>query len=151
LNNAKKSVNLSKMNKLLILLLLCFVACTPAKRPTAVQVSLVNNKQSIQLKGLDYAVMQDIARDSLKDVWQSLVAVYRMPADTDMKNYQPVQPGRYQLKDSVVVFTPDTPFIKGQTYFIRNYRLNEGAKLIDYIKGRSQPGRTHFIDLIFKQ
>ncbi|RYU87916.1 hypothetical protein EWM62_15600 [Mucilaginibacter terrigena] len=139
------------MKKLSYLLVLLALACTPAKHPAAVQISLINNKQSIQLKGLDYAVMQDIARDTLNDVWQSLVAVYRMPADTDLKNYQPVQPGRYLLKDSVVVFTPDTPFVKGQTYFIRNYRLGEGAKLIDYIKGRSQPGKTHFIDLIFKQ
>lgn len=139
------------INKLVILLLLCFVACTPARHPAAVQVSLINNKQSIQFKGLDYAVMQDIGRDTDKNVWQSLVPVFRMPADTDLKNYQSVQPGRYQLKDSVVVFTPDTPFVQGQTYFVRNYRLGEGAMLIDYIKGRSQPGKVHFIDLIFKR
>ena len=130
-------------------LLLAF-ACTPAKHPAAVKVALVNNRQSIRFKGLDYAVMQDIARDTDKTVWQGLVQVYRMPADTDLKNYQPVQPGRYILKDSAVVFTPDTPFIKGQTYFVRNYRLGEGAALIDYIKSRSQPGKVHFIDLIFK-
>ncbi len=134
-----------------IIPLLLTLACTPAKHPAAVKLSLINNGQSIQFKGLDYVVMQDIARDSDKNVWQNLVPVYRMPADTDMKNYQPVQPGRYQLKDSAVVFTPDTPFIKGQTYFVRNYRLGEGATLMDYIKGHSQPGKVHFIDLIFKQ
>lgn len=139
------------MNKLLILLLLCLAACTPAKHPAAVSISLINNGQSVQFKGLDYVVIQDIGRDTNKDVWQSLVPVYRMPADTDMKSYQPVQPGHYQLKDSVVVFTPDTPFVKGQTYFVRNYRLGEGAALIDYIKSRSQPGKVRFIDLIFKQ
>jgi succinylglutamate desuccinylase len=138
------------MNRLLILLLLCFVACTSAKHPAALQVTLVNNRQSIQFKGLDYAVMQDIARDSDKAVWQSLVQVYRMPADTDLKNYQPAQPGRYVLHNTGVVFTPDTPFVKGQIYFVRNYRLGEGAALIDYIKRRSQPGKVHFIDLIFK-
>jgi hypothetical protein len=125
-------------------------ACTPAKHPAALQVSMTNDRRSIQFKGLDYVIMQDIARDTDQSVWQGLVQVYRMPADTDMKNYQPVQPGRYRLTDSVVVFTPDTPFVKGQTYFIRNYRLGEGAALIDYIKSRSQPGKVHFIDLIFK-
>ncbi len=139
------------MNKYLIIIVLLIAGCTPVKHPAAVQVSLVNNGQSVQFKGVDYAVMQDIARDTNKDVWQSLVPVYRMPADTDMKNYQPVQPGRYLLKDSVVIFTPDTPFVKGQTYFVRNYRLGEGAALIDYIKSRSQPGKVRFIDLIFKQ
>jgi hypothetical protein len=97
------------MRKLLYIFLLLALSCTPAKHPSAVQIALVNNGQSVQFKGLDYAVMQDIGRDTTKDVWQNLVPVYRMPADTDLKNYQPVQPGRYQLKDSVVIFTPDTP------------------------------------------
>lgn len=134
-----------------ILPFLIAFACTPTKHPAAVQLSVIDNGQSIQFKGLDYVVMQDIARDSDKNVWQNLVPVYRMPADTDLKNYQPVQPGRYRLKDSAVVFTPDTPFVKGQVYFARNYRLGEGATLIDYVKSHSQPGKVHFIDLIFKQ
>jgi len=139
------------MNKYLIAIIFIIGGCTPAKHPAAVSISLINNGQSVQFKGLDYVVMQDIGRDTNKDIWQSLVPVYRMPADTDMKSYQPVQPGRYLLKDSVVVFTPDTPFVKGQTYFVRNYRLGEGAALIDYIKSRSQPRKVRFIDLIFKQ
>lgn len=139
------------MNKYLVVIIFLIAACTPAKHPAAVSISLINNGQSVQFKGVDYVVMQDIGRDTNKDVWQSLVPVYRMPADTDMKSYQPVQPGHYQLKDSVVIFTPDTPFVKGQTYFVRNYRLGEGATLIDYIKSRSQPGKVRFIDLIFKQ
>lgn len=138
------------MNKFLIVITFLIAGCTPVKHPAGVEVSLTNSGQSVQFKGLDYVVMQDIARDTNKDVWQSLVPVYRMPADTDMKSYQPVQPGRYLLKDSTVIFTPDTPFVKGQTYFARNYRLGEGAALIDYIKSRSQPGKVRFIDLIFK-
>jgi hypothetical protein len=134
-----------------LLFLLCF-SCTPKKQgPPPLQVSLINNGKSAQFKGLQYAVMQEIARDSSNAVWQSLIPVYRMPADTDMKSYQPVQPGSYRVKDSVVVFTPDTPFIKGQTYFVRNYRPGEGAALTDYVKGRARAGKMHFTDLIFKQ
>ncbi|WP_374950397.1 hypothetical protein [Mucilaginibacter sp.] len=133
------------------LILYTAFACTPAKHPATVQISLINNKQSVQFKGLDYAVMREIGRDSSAQEWQSLIPVYRMPQDTDMKNYQPEQPGRYQIKDSAVVFTPDTPFAAGRVYFVRNYRLGEGATLADYLKGRTQPGRTRFTDLIFKQ
>jgi hypothetical protein len=140
------------MKKIILLALLFSIGCSPKQQNNAhVKISLINKGQALQFKGLDYVVMQDIGRDTNKDVWQSLVPVYRMPADTDMKCYQPVQPGRYLLKDSVVIFTPDTPFVKGQTYFVRNYRLGEGAALIDYIKSRSQPGKVRFIDLIFKQ
>lgn len=134
-----------------VALSITIIACTPAKHPAAVQISLVNNKQSIAFKGLEYSVLQEIGRDSSSQEWQSLVPVYRMPRDTDMKNYQPEQPGKYELKDSAVIFTPDTPFVAGQVYFVRNYRLGEGATLADYLKGRTQPGRTHFTDLIFKQ
>ncbi|MFD0766355.1 hypothetical protein ACFQZI_15950 [Mucilaginibacter lutimaris] len=139
------------MKKLSILILLFIAACTQPKHPAQVQIALINQGRSIQFKGLDNVLMQDIARDSDKNVWQNLVPVFRMPADTDLKNYQPVQPGQYVLKDSALVFTPDTPFVKGQTYFVRNFRLGEGATLADYVKGRSQPGKVHFIDLIFKQ
>ncbi|MBD1393434.1 hypothetical protein [Mucilaginibacter glaciei] len=139
------------MKKTLIVISLFITACTPARHPAAIQIKLINNKHSIEFKGLDYAVMQEIGRDSSSQEWQSLVPVYRMPRDTDMKNYQSEQPGRYELKDSSVVFTPDTPFVAGQVYFVRNYRLGEGATLADYLKGRTQPGRTYFTDLIFKQ
>lgn len=139
------------MKKILFILILFAIACTPAKHPAAVHINLINNKQAIEFKGLDYAVVQEIGRDSSSQEWQSLIPVYRMPQDTDMKNYQPEQPGRYELKDSAVIFTPDTPFAAGQVYFVRNYRLGEGATLADYIKGRKQPGRTYFTDLIFKQ
>jgi hypothetical protein len=144
-------LNEHKMKKISVVLLLLSVACTPAKHPAAVKIRLINNKQSVEFRGLNYAVMREIGRDSSTEEWQSLIPVYRMPRDTDMKNYQPEQPGRYELKDNAVVFTPDTPFIAGQVYFVRNYRLGEGSTLADYIKGRTQPGRTHFTDLIFKQ
>ena len=139
------------MKKLFYVVFLLSFACTPAKHPASVKIRLINNKQSVEFRGLDYAVMREISRDSSVQEWQSLIPVYRMPQDTDMKNYQPEQPGRYELKDSAVVFTPDTPFIAGQVYFVRNYRLGEGSTLADYIKGRTQPGRTRFTDLIFKQ
>ena len=139
------------MKKLYYLLITLSLGCKPAKKADVVKISLTNNHRSLQIKGFDYLVMQEIARDSVKDIWLSLVPVYRMPGDTDMKNYQPEQPGKYAIIDSAVVFTPDTPFIKGQVYFLRNYHLGQGATLADYIKGRMQPGKTQFTDLIFKQ
>jgi len=127
------------------------ISCSPKKHPAMVRISLINGNRSVQFKGLDHAVMQEIARDSSANVWQNLVPVYRMPADTDLKNYQPVQPGAYRLKDSTLVFTPDTPFVKGQIYFVRNYLFGEGLSLKDYVKGANRPGKLHFTDLIFKQ
>ena len=99
---------------------------------------------------MDIAIVQDISRDSIAD-WQSLAPIYRMPADTDMKDYQKPQPGKYNVTGSTVIFTPDTPFVKHQTYFLRLYQYGEGNNTWDYIKGNKKPGKPRFVDLIFKQ
>jgi len=138
------------MKKYTWFLLLFCLGCTYQTPVPAVRISLVNNKQSLKITGIDPVIMHDINRDSVS-AWQSLFAVYRMPADTELKNYQPVQPGKYQLADSVLVFTPDTPFIKQQTYFIRYYNYAGNKSVWDYIKGKTKAGQLHFTDLIFKQ
>ncbi|HAL82997.1 MAG TPA: hypothetical protein DCO83_12810 [Mucilaginibacter sp.] len=119
------------------LLSFCF-ACTPKPKTPAVQVSIVNN-----------AIMGEINRDTASGVWKSLLPVYRMPKDTDLKDYQSVQPGIYRLKDSAIVFTPDTPFAKGQTYFMRFYQFG-GNSTWDFISGKKKLRSVHYIDLPFK-
>jgi hypothetical protein len=132
-----------------ILLLFCF-GCSRTEKVPAIHILLINNKQSVKITGLNVAVMNEIARDSSNEIWQSLIPVYRMPADTDMKDYQPVQPGKYLRTDSALVFTPDTPFVQGKTYFLRFYQFAEGSGINDFIKGRKRLGQTRYTDLIFK-
>jgi hypothetical protein len=124
--------------------------CTANKDNNVVQVNLTPDKHAVKISGLDNAIIQEIGRDSAGSNWQSLLPVYRMPADTDMKNYQPVQPGVYIIKDGVVVFTPDTPFVAHQTYFIRYYKFDADNNAIDFIRGNNKPGSLHYTDLIFK-
>lgn len=131
-----------------ILLVFCFsCADKPAIRPP--QIALTDNNRSIKFTGIDYAIVSEINRDSVQDEWQTLLPVYRMPADTDLKNYQPVQHGIYSLKDSAVVFTPDTPFVKGEIYFMRYYQF-KGENIWDYVKGKKRLGKTGYIDLVIK-
>lgn len=138
--------------KLSILILLLFsFGCSSSKHNSSdIKIKLTNNHRALQFNGLDKLIINEISRDSNNAVWQSLVAVYAMPVDTDLKNYQPVQPGKYAVQGSTVLFTPDTPFVKGKTYFVRNYRLGKGISLADYIKGQAKVGNVQFIDLIFK-
>jgi len=134
-----------------ITLLLLLFSCTPKPQRNNIIISFSPDKQSLQFKGLDPAVAGEVSRDTLGNGWQTLVPVYRMPADTDMMSYQPIQPGKYQLADSVVIFTPDTPFVAGQEYFVRWYHFDKGKKATDYLRGQLRPGQTQFTDLIFKQ
>ena len=119
-----------------------------AKQPV-VHIKLVNNNQSVQFKGLDGAIMGEISRGGIPDVWERLIPVYQMPADTDLKDYQPVQHGAYQLKNDAIVFTPDTPFTKGHTYFMRYYRYEGGVKSWDLIRGKKKLGSVRYQDLVF--
>lgn len=141
---------MKKLFPLLFLLLLLF-SCAEKTTKMPVTISLINNGKTLQITGFDPAIINDISRDSSATAWQTLMAVYRMPADTTLRNLQPVQPGRYAVKNNVVIFTPDTAFSTQQTYFFRYYDFGAGGTLTDLIKSRSKPGTLHYTDLIFKQ
>jgi hypothetical protein len=136
---------------ILIIILLMAVGCKHKSNTPAIQISLVDSNKNLKVSGLDYAILQDINRDTTTNAWQNLIQVYRMPADTDMKDYQPMQPGKYMVKDSAVVFIPDTPFNPRQTYFMRYYQYDKGSTAWDYIKNHQKPGKKQYQDLIFKQ
>jgi len=137
------------MRKLLLFVSIACISCAPKSSTTAIRINLVNNNQSLKITGIDPVILNDINRDTLKN-WQSLFAIYRLPADEDAKDYQPIQPGKYQLKAGSVMFTPDTPFIKQQDYFVRYYNYGDNKSIWDYIRHRTTKGQLHYTDLIFK-
>ncbi|MCC8426803.1 hypothetical protein [Mucilaginibacter sp. UR6-11] len=137
------------MKKGALLLFIFLFGCGHKDPATPVHISLTDSNHSLKITGINPVILNDINRDTVKN-WQSLFAIYRLPADTDMKDYQPIQPGKYQLKDSAVVFTPDTSFAKPQTYFLRYYNYAGNKSIWDYISGKTTKGQLHYIDLIFK-
>ena len=138
------------MNRLLPISLFFCLGCSSAPKAPLVKVSPVNNNHSVKFSGLDYAIIGEISRDSVAGIWQRIIPVFRMPADTGMKDYQHAQPGVYQLKDSAVVFTPDTPFVKNGDYFVRYYQFGKVGGAWGYIRGKAKLGKTRYMDLIFK-
>ncbi|AMR30712.1 hypothetical protein A0256_04395 [Mucilaginibacter sp. PAMC 26640] len=141
------------IKSLLIAILVFGLSCcsSPQKTHVNIHIALINNKQSLQFTGLDPSVMGEISRDSTGNGWLGLVPVYRMPADTDLKTFQPEQPGQYRVAGNALVFTPDTPFVKGQNYFVRWHHVDDNAKPTSFLSGSRQLGKIQFTDLIFKQ
>jgi hypothetical protein len=120
------------------------------KSPNVTISKTPNN--TIKFSGLDLTMIQALGSDSAStSAWQSLIPVYKMPADTDLKDYQPVQPGKYAVQDSSVIFTPDTPLQKGQTYFVRYYHFAQGSTLWQHIKDRRKMSSEPYTDLILKR
>jgi hypothetical protein len=136
-------------NTCLFLVLIFCLGCTHYPPKVNIKIALTDSDRALKISGFDKMVIADIGRDTANDVWQSLLPVYKMPGDTDLKDYQNAQPGNYKVEDSVVVFTPDTTFKKGQSYFLRYYQHTEGADAWQYIKDKKRPGSLSYKDLVF--
>jgi len=139
------------MRKFVFVVLLMALGCKHKDKVPGIFITLTDSSKHLKITSLDYAIMQDINRDTTTNIWQNLIQVYRMPADTDMKDYQPIQPGKYVVSDSLVIFIPDTPFHPHQTYFMRYYQYDKGSNALDYIQNHQKPGKKQYRDLIFKQ
>jgi hypothetical protein len=138
-----------KQTPLLLTIIFC-LGCMHKPNKVNITITLTDSNRSVKISGLDQLVVADIARDSSGDVWQALVPVYKMPADTDMKDFQSAQPGRYKVKDSVVVFTPDTPFRQGQAYFARYYLYDGTKNAWQYLREKKGKGSARYKDLLFR-
>jgi hypothetical protein len=134
-----------------ITLFLISIFCLGCTRPSKINIAitLINGNKSLKISGFDKEVINDIAQTA-DSAWQVLLPVYKMPADTDMKDFQNAQPGNYKVKDSLVIFTPDTPFRKGQVYFVRSFDYNQAKDAWAFIRGQKQKGTAGHKDLLFK-
>jgi len=132
----------------LLLVLIC-LGCKSKTSEPVIHITLINNDRSLQITGFNNLVIKEIANDTTAH-FESLVPVFRMPADTDMRDYQPVQAGHYLVKDSLLMFTPDTPFAKNQAYFVRYFQYGGGSSVWDFLKGKKTASKLRYTDLIFK-
>jgi hypothetical protein len=139
------------IKKSAILLLMMLFGCSSKQQANNIRISLTDSNKNLKIIGIGVDILQEIDGDSITSVWQSLAPVYRMPADTDLKDFQKPQPGKYVVKADAVIFTPDTPFNKQSTYFVRYYRYNIGNSALDHIETNKKLGKTSYTDLIFKQ
>jgi hypothetical protein len=138
-----------KYTGLLLVLIFC-LGCTHKSSKVTIAINLTDSNRSITIKGFDKAIIADIGRDTSGAVWLSLLPVYKMPVDTDMKDYQNEQPGKYSVRDSLVIFTPDTAFKKGQAYFARYYQYDTNPDALHFIRDKKRPGDLSYTDLVFK-
>ena len=138
------------MKKLWLFSLIFYLGCADKPPKRNIIVSLADSNHSVRITGFDKAIIDDIGRDTANGVWQSLLPVYKMPADTDMKDFQNAQPGNYKVVDSAVVFTPDTAFKQGQAYFVRWYQYDKAKDAWQYIRQKKHGSSTSYNDLLFK-
>lgn len=137
-----------KITALFLAIMFCF-GCSHRPKPAEVKISLNDSNHSLKIAGLDRLIIAEIGRDTNSEAWESLLSVYEMPADTDMKDYQNVQPGKYIVQDSIVIFTPCKAFKKGQAYFLRYFQHDQGTSAWQYLREKKRPGSISYKDLVF--
>ena len=145
----KRGYHLTMKKINLFLILIFCLGCTHSSKIN-ITITLIDSNKSIQISGFDKEVINDIAQNSADGAWQALLPIYKMPADTDMKDFQNAQPGKYIVKDSLAVFTPDTPFRKGQTYFLRTFDYTGAKDAWDFVRKQKGKGSAGHKDLLFK-
>lgn len=138
--------------------ILCFfvLACAACHSPVAndanrISIHLSKDSQTVCISGLDYSILQDMKKDTLSlESWQGVFPVYRMPADTDMKDMQSEQPGKYKVTDSTITFKPDTAFIKHQQYFARFYGGTTNFTPTNLIRSKTNLKGQNYTEVMFK-
>lgn len=137
------------MKKALIFGICCCLGCSRHSAEPDIRLSLTGSNRSLKITGFNKAIIDDIGRDSSAEAWETLLPVYKMPADTEMKDFQNGQPGSYKVTGNEVIFTPDTPFKKGQVYFLRTSNYSSVKDAWQFLREKRQKGRMAYKDLIF--
>ena len=113
-------------------------------------IKLSADSQSVYVYGIDYATLQELKRDSLStENWQAIFPVYKIPADTDMKDMQKEQPGIYEFTDSTITFKPDTAFKEHQQYFVRFYGSDTFLTSSRLIRSKAKLKGPGYVEMVF--
>lgn len=73
-------------------------------------------------------------------MYQKLVSVLITPADDDSVTMEREWPGKLLMKEDKVVFTPDSPFLKGKTYLVETQLNMSFGDIEQVIKGQMKAG-----------
>jgi hypothetical protein len=138
------------MKKLLYIVMLFCFGCAGKKDNIVVTVKPAANG-TIQISGLPADMLYQLNQDTIADRWYTLMPVFKMPADADLVDDQPEQPGTYTVTGNTVLYKPDTAFTNGSQYFLRFYHIEKGNSVWDMIgKNKVRPGSHTYTDVIFK-
>jgi hypothetical protein len=131
--------------------ILLFLSChsPSATNRGNIIIRLSTDSQSVYISGLEYATLHDLKTDTLNNqALHSLFSVYRMPADTDLVDLQPQQPGKYRVTDTSIVFTPDTVFSKHQRYSVRYYGGPLADSRSEVLQSKAKLEGQHYKEVI---
>ena len=146
-----------KVENLFHIILFIFIIASGCKPPaqstnnsTFLIIRLSPDSSAVELHGVPAEVLADFKSDSLTEKeWNSFFAIYKVPADPELRDIERPVTGVYQVKDSVVNFTPKDPFLKKQSYFVQCYARKLFVEPEDIVKSRKLPSRNSVQEVVF--
>jgi len=95
-----------------------FLGCSSGgQAPLSIDFSA--DSASVVFKHVNPAGLLQLKNAGLPDsVWNDLISVLQTPSENDTAIVESPLPGKVLLKDSVIVFQPDSSFVKGRTYLV---------------------------------
>lgn len=95
-----------------------FCACSSENKPLKIEFS--KDSSAIVFSQLEPVGLLQLKNKLQTDtLYQKLATVLQTPGDNDSTDMEKDWPGRLSLKGDELIFTPDTPFVKGKSYLVQ--------------------------------
>ncbi len=127
--------NTLKLTPIIICVCLWFSCKNTANKSLVIKFS--TDSSTVLISNIESAALLQLKNNIKTDtMYQKLVSVLATPADDDSTSMEREWPGKLTMKEDIVVFKPDSPFLKGKTYLVET-QLNMSFGDIDQvIKGK---------------
>ena len=116
-------MNFKNVFHAILFILVIFYGCKQsAKKETSLIIKVSADSIGVELHNIPSFIIDNFAADTLTQAhWKSFFAVYKEPGNPELRDIQAPLKGTYSIKDSLIIFTPDAGFIKGNKYFVQCY------------------------------
>jgi hypothetical protein len=113
-----------------------FLACNRSDNKL-LSIQFSTDSSTIHLSNIESAALLKLKNNIKTDtMYQKLVSVLVTPADDDSVSMEREWPGKLTMKEDKVVFTPDSPFLKGKTYLVETYLNMSFGDVEQVIQGK---------------
>jgi len=105
----------------LFLLANCLLMACTSKDNTKLSIQFAADRSTIVISNIEAAALLQLKNNLPKDsLYQDVVTVLETPGDDDSVSIEKEWPGKLKMQENELVFTPDSPFVKGKSYLIES-------------------------------
>ncbi len=125
--------NIIKLTPIVICTCL-FFSCKNTENK-ALQINFSKDSSTILISNIESAALLQLKNNLKTDtMYQKLVDVLETPAEDDSVSMERAYPGKLSMVEDIVVFTPDSPFLRGKSYLVETLIGMKFASLGDVIR-----------------